>query len=400
MGPADFNLRHLRALAATVRLGGLGAAAKAVGITQPAVTQAIARLEELIGTRLLERAAAGVAPTDAGILLSARSEAAAAALAGALGPQRRGGIGARAGAQSELSMAQVTALLALADSGSYAAGAAALGIAQPSLHRSVAALEELCDVKLTARRGRGTELTAAGERLASGFRLALAELQAALDELAVLGGRDQGAVRVAAHPAALARLIPKAVARFVAEHPPVRIEVHGAGGDDDAARLRDGRLDALITLPAPALSGSGLTAEPLIDDPLVIAARAGHALGGGGTPGLVRLASFGWALPELGSGERGAWERLFLHGGLYPPAPSVTCPSLPALLELVEATDLLTLASQALVQGSGGRLIAIGQALEEDRKLVLVTRSGWAPTPAQATFLDEIRAGAREVLAF
>jgi hypothetical protein len=31
---------------------------------------------------------------------------------------------------------------------------------------------------------------------------------------------------------------------------------------------------------------------------------------------------------------------------------------------------------------------------------VLVTRSGWAPTPAQATFLDEIRAGAREVLAF
>jgi DNA-binding transcriptional LysR family regulator len=45
MQPADFNLRHLRALAATLRLGSLGAAAKAVGISQPAVTQAIARLE-------------------------------------------------------------------------------------------------------------------------------------------------------------------------------------------------------------------------------------------------------------------------------------------------------------------------------------------------------------------
>jgi hypothetical protein len=32
--------------------------------------------------------------------------------------------------------------------------------------------------------------------------------------------------------------------------------------------------------------------------------------------------------------------------------------------------------------------------------LTLVTRAGWAPTPAQATFLEEIRGGASEVLAF
>jgi DNA-binding transcriptional LysR family regulator len=137
-------------------------------------------------------------------------------------------------------------------------------------------------VPLTARIGRGTMLTEAGKRLAAGFRLALAELQAALDELAILGGRDQGAVRVGADAAALARLIPGAIARFLSEHPPVRIEVQAAGAADDAARLRDGRLDALITIAKPALDG--LTAEPLIDDPLVIAGRAGHPLGGPATP--------------------------------------------------------------------------------------------------------------------
>jgi DNA-binding transcriptional LysR family regulator len=399
MEPADFNLRHLRALAATLRLGGLGAAAKAIGISQPAVTQAIARLEELTGTRLLDRGGAGVAATDAGVLLSARGEAAASVLAEALGPQRRGGIGARAGADTELSMAQVSALLALADSGSYAAGAASLGIAQPSLHRSVGTLEELCRVALTARRGRGTVLTAAGERLAAGFRLALAELQAALDELAVLGGRDQGAVRVGADAAALARLIPGAVTRFLAEHPPVRIQVQTARSKEDAGRLRDGRLDVLVTITSPAVNGSGLITEPLINDPLVIAGRTGHPLSGSAAPGLVRLAGFGWALPECGSAERDAWERLFLDGGLYPPAPNVICPSAPALLELVATSDLLTVAPQALIERSD-KLVAIGQQLPTERSLVLVTRSGWAPTPAQATFLDEIRAGAREVLAF
>lgn len=398
MTPAEFNLRHLRALAAVLRQSGFGAAAKAVGISQPAVTQAVARLEALTGTRLLERGSTGVTPTDAGILLAARGEAAAAALGEALGPQRRGGIGARSGADAELSMAQVTALLALADRGSYAAGAAALGVAQPSLHRSVGSLEELCGVALTARRGRGTILTAAGNRLAAGFRLALAELQAALDELAVLGGRDQGAVRVGADEAALARLIPGAIRRFLAEHPPVRIEVQSAEGG--AARLRDGRLDALVAIASPDLTGAGLTAEPLLEDPLVIAARSGHPLAGAATPGLVRLAGFGWALPAPGSGEQQAWERLFLDGGLFPPAPSVTCPSVPALLELVAGTDLLMVAPQALVHLNADRLAQVGQKLSANRQLVLVTRSGWAPTPAQATFLDEIRAGAREVLAF
>jgi DNA-binding transcriptional LysR family regulator len=169
---------------------------------------------------------------------------------------------------------------------------------------------------------------------------------------------------------------PGAIARFLSEHPPVRIEVQAAGAADDAARLRDGRLDALITIAKPALDG--LTAEPLIDDPLVIAGRAGHPLGGPATPGLVKLAGFGWALPETGRDERRAWERLFLDGGLYPPAPNVTCPSLPALLDLVAATDLLTVASRSSVDRSGGGLIPIGQNL-----------GGGAPTHAR----DPLRLG-------
>jgi LysR family transcriptional regulator, regulator for genes of the gallate degradation pathway len=394
MTPAAFNLRHLRALAAVVRLGSFSAAAKAVGISQPAVSQAIARLETLAKVRLLHRTPAGVQPTDAGILLGARAEAAAARLAEGLASQRQGGAGGRPGADAAITMTQVTALLAVADAGSYAAAAAKLGLAQPSLHRSVGELERVAGLQLLERRGRGVALTAPAERLARAFRLALAELQAAIDELAVLGGRDQGAVRIGAHPAALARLLPKAIARFLAEHPPVTIELRG----DDAEALRAGRVDALVTLEDAQALPVGLEAESLSAEPLMVAARTGHPLAAGPAPGLVRLASFGWALPPVGARERDAWERLFLGGGILPPSPSVTCLSASALADIAANSDLLTVASQSATES--GKLVPIGAPLDESRRLLLVTRAGWVPTPAQATFLEEVRAAASAVLAF
>ena len=41
----DLNLRHLRAIAYTAELGTLNAAASAVNLTQPAITQALNRIE-------------------------------------------------------------------------------------------------------------------------------------------------------------------------------------------------------------------------------------------------------------------------------------------------------------------------------------------------------------------
>jgi DNA-binding transcriptional LysR family regulator len=391
MKVSDFNLRHLRALAAAVRSGSIGGAATAVGISQPAVTQAIARLEATTGARLFERTPTGVVPTDAAILLGARGDGAAQIIAGGFGPARKGGIAAAPGAAEAVTMAQMTALLALADGGSYAAAAAASGLSQPSLHRAVKDLERLCAVPLARRSGRGVVVTEAGQSLARAFRLAFAELQAALDELAILAGRDQGRIRIGVDPSLVDRMIGPAVANFLKEHPPVTIEVVAMGRADGLESVREGRLDGLVTIGPE--SAPGLTVEALGNDPLSIVARAGHKLAGAAAPGLARLASFGWAVGPEGSDDRSAWERMFLDGGLYPPAPSVTCPSLPALIQLAAASDLLTIAPAALI-GKAGAIAAVGSPLQPARQIVLATRAGWAPSPAQATFLDELRGGA------
>src|SRR3546814_1569225 len=51
----NLNIRHLRALAAICRLGSVSAAAQTIGLSQPAVTQGMARLELQLGRTLFER---------------------------------------------------------------------------------------------------------------------------------------------------------------------------------------------------------------------------------------------------------------------------------------------------------------------------------------------------------
>ncbi|WP_176400643.1 pca operon transcription factor PcaQ [Pigmentiphaga sp. NML030171] len=63
------KLRHLNALLAVTEQGGLVAAAKALKITQPAVSKALAELEDIVGQRLLERTRKGIELTTAGRIL-------------------------------------------------------------------------------------------------------------------------------------------------------------------------------------------------------------------------------------------------------------------------------------------------------------------------------------------
>src|SRR3954453_17818703 len=60
------DLPELRAFCAAVDLGSLGAAARALGVSQPALSKRMRDLEALAGTKLLERHARGTTATAAG----------------------------------------------------------------------------------------------------------------------------------------------------------------------------------------------------------------------------------------------------------------------------------------------------------------------------------------------
>jgi LysR family hydrogen peroxide-inducible transcriptional activator len=70
----NLDPRHLRILLNVVRLGSFSAAARALNMSQPAVSMLIAQLERAVGTQLVERGRQGAVPTQAGRILTRRAE--------------------------------------------------------------------------------------------------------------------------------------------------------------------------------------------------------------------------------------------------------------------------------------------------------------------------------------
>lgn len=61
------ELRQLRYFVKVVELGGMGRAARDLGVVTSALSQQISRLESELSTRLLQRTRSGAVPTDAGV---------------------------------------------------------------------------------------------------------------------------------------------------------------------------------------------------------------------------------------------------------------------------------------------------------------------------------------------
>src|SRR5260370_36002785 len=88
-GPgATPNLRHLMLFDQVVRRGSVSAAARAAHLSQPAVTQAVARIEAALGARLLHRSYSGLELTGAGRAAAQRVERALGLLPEAPGAAR------------------------------------------------------------------------------------------------------------------------------------------------------------------------------------------------------------------------------------------------------------------------------------------------------------------------
>jgi DNA-binding transcriptional LysR family regulator len=385
MKPFDLNLRHLHALRAIVENGSMTAASSAANMSQPALTQGLARMERALGVTLFDRQPSGVRLTDAGRVMTERAQAAIGHLERASREILRGGKRGFARPERLMTSTQLRALLAVADAGSFAGASVATLLSEPALHRAVRDLEQIGGVTLAERRGRGIQLTQAGRRLARGIRLAAAELSAAFVELGA-DGYDAGQVVVGTMPLARARVLPNAIADFVGEQPRVPVKVVEGSWRELVEPLRDGLLDLMIGAMRDDLP-SDLEQRALFEDGLAVVARAHHPLAGV-VPDMSQLASFGWIVSSAGTPLRGHWERLFEDRAL--PEPLVECGSVTVIRGVLVQSDLLTLLSpdQVAAELEAGTLAIILRATPSVvRRVGLITRAGWRPTAAPARFL-------------
>lgn len=365
----DINLRHLRALAAIAQLGSISAAAQAISISQPAITQALAKLEAQCGLAFFDRQPGGMAATDGGTMFSQRIDAALAHIG-----------------SPRVTMAQMRALIAVADHGSYSAASVATGLAQPSLHRALADLALALRRTLVERRGKGIALNEQGRRTARAFRLARSELQAGLAELESLLGREAGRIVIGAMPLSRARILPAAAAKFLREYPDVAIDIIEGAFHELIEPLRDGAIDLMVGALRDPSPGPDVAQHPLFDDHPVVIGRKGHPLSGASAQ---ELARYPWVVPVKGTPLRTEWDRMFA-GIDPPPRVPVECGSAMVIRQLLIDSDFLTLLSpdQVAVELEANWLERLAETpTRMTRTIGMTCRAGWRPTAMQARFI-------------
>ncbi|MBA2932465.1 LysR family transcriptional regulator [Sphingomonas sp. CGMCC 1.13654] len=388
--PFDLNLRHLRALLAIQDHNSITVAADAVSLSQPALTQGLAKLERQFGYVLFERRSDGMVITPVGVIVLERVRTAIDHLtAGARGLTRVFNHPERL-----MTMTQLRAFLALADAGSFTAAAKITGLSQTAVHRAVGDLEQVIGGEVVDRRGRGAWLNAAGKRLSRGIRLAVNELHAAIAELGLEGEGEK--IAFGALPLARPFLVPAAMAQLAKEQPQARFEVIEGSWREVIEPLRDGRIDLIVGAVRP-FDVTDIHQEPLYEDRLVIASGSHHPLAGPSQPSLDVLASYPWIVPAPTSPLRGIWEQMF-EGRELPRTP-IECSSVMIIGRLLTEGEFLTLLSpdQVALQIRMGLLATVGKPIADSTRMIgITTRRSWRPTAMQRRFitlLAEVGAG-------
>jgi len=177
-----------------------------------------------------------------------------------------------------MELRQLRYLVALADERHFTRAAAREHVAQPALSQQIRRLEDELGLALVQRTTRHVAMTDAGEALVARARRALAELDAAREELDNLAGVQTGHVSIGAlhtmGPVDLGSLL----ASFHERYPAVDLTVREQSSDELAAMLRDDEVDLAFLSVTERIHSRGLTLYPLVTEELVAVLPPAHRL--------------------------------------------------------------------------------------------------------------------------
>ncbi len=388
------NLRHLRLLVVAVEKGSLTLAAESVHISQPAASQAMARLGSIFGAKLLERVGNSVAATPEGQIVVGRARRALDHLHDVNRRLAQRGRGAGAGGGGALeryaTMPQLRAIGTYADAGSFSAAARHLGQTEPSVQRACRDIERMIGVPLFEGNHRNLHLTAAGHILSAQASLVLKEIAETHAELRERAGMFDGRLVIGTLPLVRTRIVPDAVVALMSRYPAARIEIIDGSYESLVQRLRYGTCDLLVGALREGSLGPGLEEQVLFHDTLSVVARAGHPLAGRRLLGS-ELARFPWVLPRRQTPSRQTFEHLVAEWGVADLARGyVETGSLVALRGIVLASDSIALISARQVdyEMAQGLMVLLDFAIPQgERPIGVTTLANWRPTAVQTAFV-------------
>jgi DNA-binding transcriptional LysR family regulator len=291
---------------------------------------------------------------------------------------------------SELTVSGLRVVREIALSGSFTAAARLLGYSQPAISRQVAAVEAAAGEPLFIREPRGVRVTAAGAVVVEHAGRILAGVDALRQDLASLGDRLAGRVRLGAFPAATAVLAPRALARLRGEHPGLEVVLSEAPTPTLLRQLRAGRLGvAVIGVGAglPDYDLDGLSHQTVLAGGLRVAVPHGHPLARAGIVAAAELAGETWIV----GGDSGGDPRFRAWPTLADPLIGHAVRGWPARFGLVAAGLGICLVPEIAAPSVPGGVTTIGVEDPQWLGRVTVAVTPRAPGAEAAAIVDALR---------
>ncbi|MEH6473422.1 MAG: LysR family transcriptional regulator [Halopseudomonas sp.] len=397
------NIRHLRVFVEVVECKSISKASEKVFLSQPAITQAIAKLEGELETSLFDRRSDGMYATESGRAFASRVRRALDMITAGLRDATR--LGGNKGSQlgyllQTLTTTQLRALIAVSEAQNFSIAGRNLGISQSSLHRAARELEGLLEVVLFEKTSIGISSSKAARAMAKASKLAFSEIAQGRDEVNSLHNREVGQVVIGSMPLARTSVLPKAIIQFSCQFPDFNIKIDDGPYDDLLYHLRQGDIDLLIgALRFPPPSDDVLQ-EELFSSPVAIVARPGHPLCGMEKVDISALQQYPWVVPRPGAPTRAIFETLFAEAGVDAPKRLVETGSQILIRSLLLGSDRLTMISEHQIQNEldTGVLNTVSYEMAHTfRPIGITVRGGWKPTNTQLSFVEMVRGGEQVV---
>lgn len=230
---------------------------------------------------------------------------------------------------------QLRAFTAIAESGTFTAGAVRVHITQAAISMQIRQLEIELGAPLFIRAPRRVLLTEAGEALLERAHRILREHDAAVAEIAELAGAERGRLRIGSASAMVsADPLPQILKELRERHPRADVSIVSGTSQALVRQILAGELDlAFVSLPVEA---RGIQTEVLSRDELVAIASPRHKLAKQRVVSVFTLAGEKLILGERGGNTRRLIDGLFEEAGEHP-VVAMELSRLSAIKRMVEA---------------------------------------------------------------
>jgi len=212
---------------------------------------------------------------------------------------------------------QLKAFVAIAEMGTFTAGAARVHVTQAAISMQIRQLENETGAQLFVRAPRKVILTEAGERLLERAYVILREHDAALEEMAALTGAHKGRLRIGSASAMVSGdPLPQILRELKKAYANVEPSVASGTSEQLVQQVLAGDLDAaFVSLPVEA---RGVQTELLSEDYLVAIGSPQHGLAKQKVVSAYALAGENLILGERGGNTRRLIDQFFAQTGVTP----------------------------------------------------------------------------------